>query len=97
MSDNTSIFVKYNKQKMGFEVKHMSWDAQNDEGEWADADLYPTESLALKAAVQVHAMLNSSGLPPEYGITPLYDPHNLLPKDQLTLTEWYETQMEVEQ
>ena len=94
MSDNTSIFVRYNKQKMGFEVMHTGWDAQDDEGEWANAEFFPTESLALKAAVQLHVMLSSSGLPPEYGMTPLYDPHNLLPKDQLTLTEWYETQME---
>jgi len=30
-------------------------------------------------------------------VTPLYDPHNLLPKDQLTLTEWFESHMEAGQ
>jgi hypothetical protein len=95
MSDNTSIFVRYNKQKMGFEVMHTGWDAQDDEGEWANAEFFPTESLALKGAVAIYVMLSSSGLSPEYGVTPLYDPQNLLPKDQLTLTEWYESRMEV--
>jgi len=97
MSDNTSIFVRYDKQKMIFEVMHMSWDAQDDEEEWANAEVFPQESMALKAAVQIHVMLSSSGLTPEYGVTPLYDPHNLLPKDQLTLTEWFESHMEAGQ
>ena len=88
MSDNTSIFVRYNKTEMGFEVIHASWDAQDDNEIWEDADLFQLETAALKFAVHKHLSLRTSGVSPEYGITPLYDPANLLERDQTTLSEW---------
>jgi hypothetical protein len=93
MSNDTSIFVRYNKNKMGFEVLHASWDAQNDNEVWENADYFMQEITALKFAVQKHFSLKASGVTPEYGITPLYNPHNLLPRDQKTLTDWYEEQI----
>ena len=90
MSDDTSVFVRYNKIKMGFEVIHASWDAQNDNEVWEDAEHFALETAALKFAVQKHISLKASGVTPEYGITPLYDPDNLLPREQRTLTDWYE-------
>jgi hypothetical protein len=93
MSDNTSIFVRYNKIKMGFEVVHVSWDAQNDNEVWEEAELFQQETAALKFAVQKHLSLKASGVSPEYGITPLYDPQNLLPREQKTLSNWFEEQL----
>ena len=90
MSDNTSIFVRYNKLKMGFEVVHASWDAQNDNEIWEEAETFQQECAALKYAVQKHLSLRTSGVSPEYGITPLYNPKNLLPREQKTLNDWYE-------
>jgi hypothetical protein len=93
MSDNTSIFVRYNKIKMGFEIVHASWDAKNDSEVWEEAELFQLETTALKFAVQKHLSLKTNGVPPEYGITPLYDPNNLLPREQKTLNEWFEEQL----
>ena len=75
---------------MGFEVLHASWDAQNDEEIWDVADLFQQEPAALRFAVQKHIDLKTAGVPPEYGITPLYDPNNLLPREQKSLSDWYE-------
>jgi len=78
--------------KMGFEVLHASWDAQNDNEVWEEAETFPQECAALKYAVQKHLSLRTSGVSPEYGITPLYNPRNLIPKEQKTLYEWLEEQ-----
>ena len=93
MSDNTSVFIKYNKIKMAFGVVHASWDAQNDNEVWEEADMFQSETAALKFAVQKHLCLKASGVSPEYGITPLYNPRNLIPKEQKTLYEWLEEQI----
>tara|TARA_B100001769_G_C22065405_1_gene573246 strand:- start:859 stop:1251 length:393 start_codon:yes stop_codon:yes gene_type:complete len=93
MSDNTSIFVRYNKEKMVFGVVHASWDAQNDNEIWEEAETFQQEGAALKHAAQMHLSLRTNGVSPEYGITPLYDPRNLLPREQKTLSEWSEEQI----
>ena len=93
MSDNTSIFVRYNKTKMVFEVVHAEWNAPNDNEIWEEAETFRQEGAALKYAVQKHLSLRTSGVSPEYVITPLYNPNNLIPREQLTLSEWLEEQV----
>ena len=44
--------------------------------------------LALRFATATYALLRETGVPPEYGITPLFDPNNLIPSEQTTLSEW---------
>ena len=88
MSDNTTIFVKYNTERHIFEVAHMYWDAHGDDEEWEAAETFGTESLALRFAVASYNLLRENGVPPEYGITPLYDANHLIPSEQKTLAEW---------
>ena len=88
MSDNTTIFVKYNIERHVFEVAHMAWDTHGDNEEWEAAEIFGTESLALRFAVASYNLLRETGVPPEYGITPLYDANHLIPSEQRKLTEW---------
>ena len=46
MSDNTSIFVRYNKTKMVFEVVHAEWNAPNDNEIWEEAETFRQEGAA---------------------------------------------------
>jgi hypothetical protein len=82
MSDNTAIFVRYNIERATFQVAHLEWDTHLEEENWEDADIFGTQSLALRFATATYALLRETGVPPEYGITPLF------PSEQTTLSEW---------
>ena len=88
MSDNTAIFVRYNIERATFQVAHLEWDTHLEEENWEDANVFGTQSLALRFATATYALLRETGVPPEYGITPLFDPNNLIPSEQTTLSEW---------
>ncbi len=79
--------------RMGFEVIHASWDAQSDNEIWENAEWFQTETAALKFAVKQHLGLKVNGVTPEYGITPLYNPDNRMPREKKTLSEWFEEQI----
>lgn len=66
----------------------MAWDTHEYDEEWEAAETFGTESLALRFAVASYNLLRETGVPPEYGITPLYDANNLIPSEQRTLEEW---------
>ena len=88
MSDDTTIYVRYNKERHLFEVAHMAWDTHEHDEEWEAAETFGIESLALRFAVASYNLLRETGVPPEYGITPLYDANHLIPSEQRKLTEW---------
>jgi hypothetical protein len=90
MSDNTSIFVRYTRKRHEFEVAHLEMGEQFDEPCWIDCATFRTESTALKSAVNLYVNLLHDDRAPEYGITPLYDADNLIPKEQKTLKSWVE-------
>jgi len=85
MSDNTSIYIRYNKKNAVFVVYHAQW---GDEEETAEAESFGTQFHALRHAVQMYNNLKKEFRAPEYGITPLYDPLNLTDAEQSTLEEW---------
>ena len=89
MSDNTAIFIQYNEKEMGYKVVHASWDEQSSAAIWEKAEVLRPEGFALRCAVKMYTHLKDIGVEPEYGITPLYDPNNLIPREQTTL-EMYE-------
>ena len=88
MSDNTSIFVRYNMERALFEVAHLQWDEQLDESNWEDAESFGLQSKAMRYAVETYVLLKETGVTPEYGITPMYDPKNLVPSEQTRLDTW---------
>ena len=87
MSDNTSIFVRYNMERALFEVAHLQWDEQLDESNWEDAESFGLQTIAMRYAVETY-VLKETGVTPEYGITPMYDPRNLVPTEQTRLDTW---------
>ena len=88
MSDNTGIFIMYDKHKMGFQVAHVEEHLAAEDKTWKDSELFRLESAALKNAVQIYINLQQDFRPPEYGIVPLYDPKNLLSRFQTTLIQY---------
>lgn len=90
MSDNTSIFVRYTRKRHEFEVAHLEIGEQFDEPYWLDCATFRTEGTALKFAASLYVSLLHNDMTPEYGITPLYDADNLIPKEQKTLEPWME-------
>ena len=88
MSDNTAIFIQYDKERMGFQVAHVDEHLAAADETWDDSELFRLESTALKNAVLMYIALQQEFRPPEYGIVPLYDPSNLLSRFQTALTEY---------
>ena len=91
MTDNNkSIFVRHNRKSHEFEVAHLEIGDQLDRQYWVDCATFRTETNALKHAVRLYVSLSQLDQAPEYGITPLYDADNLIPKEQKTLEVWME-------
>ena len=90
MTDNKSIFVRHNRKSHEFEVAHLEIGNQLDRQYWIDCATFRTEVTALKFAASLYVTLLHNDMTPKYGITPLYDADNLIPKEQKTLKVWME-------
>lgn len=90
MTDNKSIFVRHNRRRHEFEVAHLEIGDQLEEQYWIDCATFRTEGTALRFAASLYVTLSHNDMTPEYGITPLYDADNLIPKEQKTLEVWME-------
>ena len=66
----------------------MEWDEQLEESNWEDAEAFGLQSKAMRYAVETYVLLKETGVTPEYCITPMYDPKNLVPSEQTRLDTW---------
>ena len=86
MSDNTGIYMIYNKSQREYGIIHTQNIEDQDEDEvWTECQNFQLFSQAMKQAFDLFNELKSEHRPPEYGIIPMFDRNNLRGEGQTTL------------